>query len=89
MSINYKLMKYFKPFIKKNFYTIRIFLIATNTLLFLYLLYFYDKKISFDNVMQYLTDYRMYLASIFSVLGAFLVSNTLFNKKNIENITSS
>ncbi len=81
-------MDSFKSFLRKNFYLIRAFLLVFCTIVFLYMLYFYDKEFSIDSIYNYLTDYRMYLALIFSVIGALLVGNTLFNKKNIENFTS-
>jgi len=79
-----------KLFIKRNFYVVRVFLIIIGTLIFWYAFYFADQKISVDCIPFYLTDYRMYLALIFSVFGSFFVSYTVgaFNKENIKRITT-
>lgn len=78
------------PLLKRNFYTIRGFLIVFGTLIFWYAFYFADQKIAVECIPSYLLDYRMYLALFFSVVGSFSVSFTTgaFNKENIKRITT-
>jgi len=78
----------FKLFLKRNFYTVRVFLIVFGTVIFWYAFYFAEQNISINCIPCYLKDYRMYLALIFSVLSSFLTNNILFNKENIRRITT-
>ena len=78
----------FKLFLKRNFYTVRVFLIVFGTLVFWYTFYFAEQNISINCIPCYLKDYRMYLALIFSVFSSFLTNNILFNKENIKKITT-
>lgn len=80
----------FKLFLKRNFYTVRVFLIVFGTLIFWYAFYFAEQNISINCIPCYLKDYRMYLALIFAILGSLFVVYTvgIFNKENINKITT-
>lgn len=73
-------MKY-KAFIFKNFFAIRMILIAIGTLVMFYALFFSDKTMSVNTITENINNPIMYLCLFISFLGSYWISYPYRYKK--------